>query len=202
MTDLQSTNRVKIGKARESVFGVTPANPVFKTVRQTSSSLAFNPQTSESNEISADRQVLDLILLGIQAGGDVGGEMSFQTMDEDLEEALQGAWANNPVIVVASEDTEISDLSATTATVSAGGAAFVAGMLALLSGFPTAANNKLAKVSSSTATSVVFPASTFTAETSPIPVGATIRVVGFQGVSRELPRTMTSCASVGSAPTS
>ena len=183
---LQSTNRVKIGKCRETTFGVTPANPVFKTIRQTSSSLAFNPQTTESNEINSDRQVSDLILIGEQAGGDIGGEMSFQTMDEDMEEALQGTWASNPLITVVTSDMEISDLSATTATVAAGGAAFVASMLALLSGFPTAANNKVAKVSSSTATTIVFPAATFTAETLPIPVGAAIRSVGFQGVASDI----------------
>ena len=50
--------------------------------------------------------------------------------DDDFEEALQGTWSSNPVITVATLDTEISDLTAT-------GAAFVAGMLTLLSGFPT-----------------------------------------------------------------
>src|SRR5262249_54235002 len=77
-------------------------------------------------------------------------------------------------------------LSATTATVASGGAAFVAAMLTFLSGFPTAANNKLARVSSSTATTIVYPASTFTAEAVPIPVGATIRDVGFEGATGDL----------------
>jgi len=183
MTDLQSTNRVAIAKVRETTFGVTTPNPVFKGIRETSSSLAVNPQTVVSNEISPDRQVSDLILVGVQAGGDVGGEMSFQTMDDDLEEALQGTWANLPNIVVATLDTEISDLSVTTATVAAGlGTPFKTGMLVLTSGFTTPANNGLvARVASSTGT-VVFPAATFTAEPAPIPVGATMRTVGFAGV--------------------
>ena len=71
MAELQSTNRVKLSKVRESTFGVTPTSPVFKTQRQTSSSLALNPQTVVSNEIRSDRQVTDLILVGLQAGGDV-----------------------------------------------------------------------------------------------------------------------------------
>lgn len=186
MVDLQSTNRVKISKVRETTFGVTPATPAFKTIRQVSSSLAVNPQTVVSNEIRSDRQVSDLILVGLQAGGDVAGEMSFQTMDDDLEEAAQGTWANNPLITVVTPGVEISALSTTTATVASGGAAFKAQMIALLTGFPTASNNIAAAVSSSTATTVVFPASTFTAETATIPAGATLRVVGFQGASGDI----------------
>jgi hypothetical protein len=75
---------------------------------------------------------------------------------------------------------------ATTATVSAGGAAFVAGTLALAFGSPTAGNNKVARVASSTATTIVFPAATLTAETVPSPIGASILSVGFQGVSKDL----------------
>ena len=126
MPVLQSTNRVKLSKVRETTFGVTPANPVFKTVRQTSSSLAANPKTVISAEIRPDRQVTDLILVDEDAGGDVAGEIAFGVADDDFEEALQGTWSNNPSIVVATADTEISDVSATTLTVAAGGAAFVA----------------------------------------------------------------------------
>jgi hypothetical protein len=183
---LQSTNRVKISKVRETSFGVTPTNLAFKAIRETSSSLAANPKTVTTSEIRSDRQVTDLILVDQDAGGDVGGEVAFGVADDDIEEALQGTWSTNPAIVVATLDTEISDLSATAATVAAGGAAFVIGMLTLLAGFSTAANNKLARVSSSTGTTITYPAATFTAETAPIPVGAAIRTVGFEGVSGDL----------------
>jgi hypothetical protein len=183
---LQSTNRVKISKVRETTFGVTPTNPAFKAIRETSSSLAANPKTVITSEIRGDRQVTDLILVDQDAGGDVGGEVAFGVADDDIEEALQGTWSTNPVIVVATLDTEISDLSATVATVAAGGAAFVVGMLTLLAGFPTVVNNKLARVSSSTATTITYPAASFAVETTPIPVGAAIRTVGFEGVSGDL----------------
>src|SRR6185369_10204563 len=55
----------------------------------------------------------------------------------------------------------------------------------LASGFATPANNGLFVVSSSGSTTVVFPASSFTAEASP-PAAANIRVVGFQGASADL----------------
>jgi len=126
------------------------------------------------------------VLVDEDAGGDVGGEIAFGVADDDFEEALQGTWANNPAIVVVTADTEISDVSATTLTVAAGGAAFVAAMLTYMSGFPSPANNKLARVSASTAATIVYPAATFAAETAPIPVGATVRQVGFEGAASDL----------------
>lgn len=187
MAELQSTNRVKIAKVRELVAGTTPANPAFKELRQTSSGLNAAPQTVTSNEIRSDRQVADLILVGLQIGGDVGGELSFGAADEDFEEALQGTWANKPAIVVATVDTEISDVTATTLTVvTPQGTPFKAGHLVSTTDFPTAANNKIARVASSTATTVVFPASTFVIEAGTIPVGAAARVVGFEGAAADL----------------
>ncbi len=187
MTDLQSTNRVAIAKVRETTFGVTPASPAFKAIRETSSSLAANPTTVVSNEIRGDRQVTDLILTGESAGGDVGGELAFQVADDDLEEALQGTWSNNASIVNTGSATPISALSATTATVTTPlGSAFVAGMLVFTGGFTASANDGLlATVSSSSATTVVFPASTFTVDAAPAS-GAFLRQVGFAGGSGDL----------------
>jgi Phage tail tube protein len=124
MPVLQSTNRVKLSKVHETTFSETPVNPVFKAVRETSSSLAANPKTVVSSEIRPDRQVTDLVLVDEDADGDVAGEIAFGVADDDFEEALQGTWANNPAIVVMTSDTEISDVSATTLTVAAGGAVF------------------------------------------------------------------------------
>lgn len=186
MTSLQSTNRVKISRAREATFGVIPTSPVFKNKRETSSSLSANPQTVISSEIRSDRQVTDLILLGYQAGGNFAGELSFKAYDDEMEEALQNTWVTNPYIEVLTIDTEISDVSTTTLTVSAGGAAFKVGMLTATAAFTTAANNKIARVASSGATSIVYPAATFSAEAAQIPVGANVRVVGFQGAAGDL----------------
>lgn len=183
---LQSTNRVNHAKVRETTFAVIPTNPAFQTMRVTSSALNANPQTIESDEIRSDRQVSDLILVGTQAQGSIGGEMSFGNADLDLEEALQGTWSNKPSIVNVAADTQISDLSATVATVSAGGASFTTGTLALLQGFTTSANNKKARVVSSTGTTITFPAATFAVEAAAIPVAASIRAVGFQGASGDI----------------
>jgi hypothetical protein len=111
MPVLQSTNRVKLSKTREATFGVTPANPAFKAVRETSSSLAANPKTVISLEIRPDRQVTDLVLVDEDAGGDVAGEIAFGVADDDFEEAMQGTWSNNPSVTVVTADTEISNVS-------------------------------------------------------------------------------------------
>src|ERR1017187_3199270 len=161
MTALQSTNRVKLSRAREATFGVIPTSPIFNTKRETSSGLSSAPQTVVSSEIRSDRQVTDLIFLGYQAGGAVAGELSFKSYDDEFEEALQGTWSNSPSITVLTSDTEISDVSTTTLTVlTALGSAFKAGMLTLMQGFTTAANNILARVASSGATSIVYPTAT------------------------------------------
>lgn len=187
MADLQSTNRVALAKVRETAFGVTPPTPAFKSIRQTSSGLAASPQTEVSAEIRPDRQVTDLILVGMQAGGDIGGELSFRSVDDDFEEALQGSWSSKPAIEVATVDTEISDVTATTLTVGVGlGTPFKPNHLVVLTGLPTAANNKVAKVTSATGTSIVFPAATFAVEAAPILVGAAARVVGFAGAAADI----------------
>lgn len=191
MAELSSTNRSKTAYIREVTPGTTPTSPAFKGARVTANSLSAKPKTVKSDEIRADRQVVDAILVGLDPGGDIPQEASFEAQADLVEEALRGTWANKPSITVATADTEISDVAATTLTVASGGAAFVAGMLALISGMPTSANNKLATVSSSTGTSIVFPSSTFTAESAPIPVGASVRVVGFQGASGDIVATAT-----------
>src|ERR1700738_3872555 len=142
MTDLQSTNRVKLSAVRESTFGVTPTNPVFNTIRETSSGLNANPKTVISSEIRSDRQVTDLILVGEDAGGAVGGELAFNVADDELEEALQGTWSSNPSIINTGAGTPISALSTTTATVTTPlGSQFVAGMLAFTGGVFASAKN-------------------------------------------------------------
>lgn len=192
---MSSTQRSSLAYVAEVTPGTTPSSPAFKALRELSNTLGFAPTRVTSNEIRADRQITDQILTDLNASGNVGIELSFAAYDDFIEAALQGTWSSKPSITVVTADTEISDLTTTTATVSAGGSAFKAGHLTLLSGFPTSGNNKLAVVASSTATSVVYAASTFTAETAPIPVGAAIRAVGFQGASGDITATSTGLGS-------
>ncbi len=192
---LQSTNRVKISKVRESTFGVTPTSPVFKTLRTTSSGLAINPKTVTSDEIDSNREVKDLILVGYEAGGDVAGELSFGAADDDLEEALQGTWASKPFRDNAGvADSVITAVTASTDTYTVNtGAAFVAGHLVYASGFDNAANNGLFVAQTGTsATSVAAPASPGLVDEAVPPGAAVLRVVGFQGATADLAATTVS----------
>ncbi len=190
---MSSTNRATLGYVAEVTKGTTPASPAIKGMRNTSNGLAFAPTRVASAEIRATRDITDQILTDLNASGPVGIELSFAAYDDFLEAALQGTWSNNPSITVATLDTEISDISTTTATVVTPlGTPYKAGMLVFTGGFTTPANNGLlARVASSTATSVVFPAATFSAEAAAIPVGASLRVVGFQGASADITATAT-----------
>jgi len=187
MVDLQSTNRVKIGSARESTFGVIPTSPVFKTRRVTAHAMATSPQTVVSSEIRSDRQRKDVVLVSYQPGGTVSGEAAFAVMDDDLEEALQGIWAATPNRDNAgTADSVITNVatSGTVLTVNTG-AAFVTGQLVLFSGFGIAGNNGLFKCTTGSATVPAFVGSGITDEAAP-PGAAKVRVVGFRGASGDL----------------
>ena len=54
--------------------------------------LAFAPTTITSEEIRPDRQISDLILVGAEAGGDTGIELSYSAFDELIEGALFSTW--------------------------------------------------------------------------------------------------------------
>src|ERR1700680_490269 len=91
-----ASSRSKTGYVAESTIGTTPATPAIKNLRVTSSPLALTPTRVTSNEIRADRQIPAQILTKLEAGGNVGAELSFQTPDDMLAGALQSSWTNNP----------------------------------------------------------------------------------------------------------
>ncbi|MGE3845141.1 MAG: phage tail tube protein [Vicinamibacterales bacterium] len=193
MADLQSTNRTKVSKTRESTFGVIPNNPPFKEMRTTSSSLNANPQTTVTSEIRSDRQVADLILVGQQAGGDIGGELSYKTHDDDLEEACQGTWSNKAVRDNnGSADSVVTAVTASSDTYTVLDAAvdFKPGDIVLASGFGQALNNSLFVAESGTnGTSVIAPSSPGLADEAAPAAAARLKCVGFQGASGDIEAT-------------
>src|SRR5450759_3383876 len=112
-----SSSRSKTGYVAEVTKGTTPATPAIKNMRLTSSQIAYTPSRVTSNEIRADRMVPDQILTKLDAGGNVGFELSFSAIDDMIQGALQATYTAKPAITVATLDTEISDISTTTATV-------------------------------------------------------------------------------------
>lgn len=188
-----STNQTKQSYVRKAAadYGVKPTNPAWNEMQNGQFGLKASPVRGRSNDRRGDGQAAGTFLTDINNAGSIATELKFKHLDDLFEAMVKGQWLNQAVIQVLTADTEISDVSTTVLTVSAGGAAFKAGHLTRLLGFPTAGNNKVARVASSTATSITYPAATFTAETAPIPVGASVRVVGFQGASGDIVATTT-----------
>lgn len=94
-----SADLVQLAITPEVVYGVTPANPVFQTIRITGEGLSFAPTSTVSNEMNPNRQVTDSILTGGQSSGDLSFELAYESWFEAmLESAMCSNWANGSEI--------------------------------------------------------------------------------------------------------
>ncbi len=88
---MSDTNRVGLRFFRSSQrTAPIPAGPFnLNQLRFTGTpNLAFVPTTIVSEEIRPDRQISDLILVGAEAGGDTGIELSFRAFDQLITGAM------------------------------------------------------------------------------------------------------------------
>ncbi|MDB5490360.1 MAG: hypothetical protein JWO78_209 [Micavibrio sp.] len=92
MTDSSSMRMAYIA---ETVYGVTPATPVFKTMRVTGESIKPNKKYVSSDEIRADGNIPDLTLVGSEAGGSIPFELSYGSYDDLFEGLFRNTWAAN-----------------------------------------------------------------------------------------------------------
>lgn len=161
---LASGSRTQLRYKPESTFGTTPGSGNHYNLRITNESLAYDIRTATSNEIRADRQTSDLVLVGAGMQGDVSFELSYGEFDWFLQAALQGTWSTFGT-------NGVETISATfgTDTLTAGSgtpfSGLVAGQWIYISDAATEANNgwfKIVEVTSSTV--LTFASSTFTAE--------------------------------------
>ena len=90
---MASGSRHSMRYVRELVRGTTPANPVFKALRHTGTTLGMSRETLQSEELRDDRQIADLRGGAFQTAGDVNFELSYSSFDDLLEAALMGTWA-------------------------------------------------------------------------------------------------------------
>lgn len=185
---MSDSNRTQLALIRESQRGVMPATPAFSVIRTTGTpSLGQTPNTVTSNEIRADRQISDLILVGIEVGGSIEAELSYSSHDLLIEGALQSTFSVNPTITNSAADTEITDVVDTTDTfeVASNGTDFVVNALVKTENFTNDANNLIFAVTASTATTVVGPTLALVDETAP-PQGAQLRMIGFEGPAGDI----------------
>lgn len=76
---------------KEAVYGETPANPLFDTVRITGTTLGLSKEGLQSDEIRSDRQIADYRMGNNQVGGDINFELSYTSFDKFLQAALLSA---------------------------------------------------------------------------------------------------------------
>lgn len=191
---MSDTNRVAVRIAEEvTAFGVTEENPEFQDLRITGApDLAFSPVTVVSEELRSDRNRTDLILVGADAGGGVGFELSYESLDILLTGALFSTWQEQAHRYNITEDSVITEVTATDYTVTTG-KAFAEGHLIRASGFSETGNNKLFPALTGSG-ALVAKSTGLTVEAAP-PAGARLRVIGFQGASGDIAATATGLSS-------
>lgn len=78
----------------ETVYGQTPATPVFKPIRHTGTTLGLSKESLQSEELRDDRQISDFRHGAYQVGGDINIELSYGSFDDLLEAVMLGTWDN------------------------------------------------------------------------------------------------------------
>lgn len=184
---------------RETTQGTTPVTPRMRTMRVTGESLAFAPNFIDSSEIRSDRMLGDPVKNMQASTGGINFELSYPLDNTPISEVIRSAmlnsWVNTPTLF---NDTTASSVitaaGTSTYTVTAGGAAFLAGMICRATGFLAAANNQNFVVASSSATTVVGTALGLTTDAAPLGT-AKLKVVGVAGASGDITATATGLGS-------
>jgi hypothetical protein len=192
---MSDSNRTQVGIVEETGgLGVTPANPVFETLRVTAANLDTAKNTQTSKEIRADRRITDLITTMLLPGGDLPQEVSFGAIDTPLRGAMCSEWNFAPIRYNnGTADSIITDVTATDVTIlAAAGSAvnsgvYAVGHLVRTSGFTAAGNNALRRAGAGTGALVIKLAGG-TIEAAP-PGTARAKVIGFEGAAGDITAT-------------
>lgn len=91
-------SRHSMAQALETVYGELPATPAFKAIRHNSTTLATAINTIQSEELRDDRNQTDLRHGTRSVGGEIVSELSFGSLDDQLEALLCGTWDNNVLV--------------------------------------------------------------------------------------------------------
>lgn len=85
-------SRHSMAQALETVYGELPVTPAFKAIRHNSTTLATAINTIQSEELRDDRNQTDLRHGTRAVGGEIVSELSFGSLDDQLEALLCGTW--------------------------------------------------------------------------------------------------------------
>lgn len=202
------TNALRLTRLKESTLGTVPGSGTPVVLRLAGQSLNRNLSYTRSEEYRTDRMVQSTALTDADPSGDLTVETSFGNSDDLKESALSSSWVANGgslcYFTNAASDTPITNISAANViTVNANNVDIVVGHLVQLSG--TTSNNFVRKVTaidetSSTVSLITVDGAATTLEAT-VPVGATLRVVGFQGTSADVTAIDAATAQSGSTST-
>ncbi|WHI52717.1 phage tail tube protein [Microbulbifer sp. MLAF003] len=83
----------------ELTYGVTPASPGFKAIRNKGTTLALTKEGSADEELRNDRQITDYRHMNKSVAGDININLSYGSFDDLLEGVTMGTWTNDKLIV-------------------------------------------------------------------------------------------------------
>lgn len=174
--------QTRFGLIRETVFGVTPVAPVFRTVPPASIDLNNTPKYKQSKRIRSDGMRAGQTLVGKTTDLKYAFELAPTMHDGELEAACRSTWVATPVIVKTAA--EIASVAAAGVfTVGAGlGTPFQIGHLVAASGFANAANNGVSRATANAAGTVTLGALATVVDAAPAN-GAKLKVVGLRGAA-------------------
>ncbi|MEE9367041.1 MAG: phage tail tube protein [Dehalococcoidales bacterium] len=190
------TNRVALRIVEESTPGTTPVTPAFQQLRITGTpNLAFAPVTVTTNEIRSDRQITDLILVGAEAGGDAGFELSASALDTIIEGAMLSTWVRR-TNRLNSSTTQITGISSNVISVTDTSDDFAVDDLVALNGFGDDNDDIIFPAIATTDSTTVTSGVTLTDNASP-GATATLHNVGVETAAGDIdatasPNTLTS----------
>jgi hypothetical protein len=92
---MSDTSRHSLYAVAEVTYGTTPATPALKTIRHVGCTLGLVKGSMLSEELRADRQIVDFRHGTRQVGGEISGELSYGAYDDFLEAVLGGTWASD-----------------------------------------------------------------------------------------------------------
>lgn len=95
MTKLVSGSDVTLLLKKEAVMGQVPTGE-YRRYRNTSESIKFSVETTESEEANIHRATADILRVGAKAEGSVESEFIFGEYDELLEAVLQSQFVETP----------------------------------------------------------------------------------------------------------
>jgi len=161
---MSDANRVQLAYVEESAFGAQETGSALQILRYNNESLSHDMATVVSEELRSDRQISDIVRVGLSASGDITFELSYGSHDTLLKSALlSSGWSterkvtNSVSISASSVDNSFNDAGS-------GFGNFSAHQWIYVTGFANAANNGFFKLASATAAKLTVSTGTLVTE--------------------------------------